>query len=185
MAPLTNHGPRPHRFCPYCATPLVARDDHGTLRPTCTVCGHIAYQNPAPAVGVILERKGSVVLVKRRYEPQAGLWGLPAGFMESGESPEETAIREAFEETGLRIEIDQLHGAYRGAGSGTGARVVLLVYRARITGGRLRAGDDAEEVGWFDLLDMPTLAFRSHKQALREYHRALGRAAKTQGRPAR
>ena len=168
--------PRPHRFCPYCATPLAPADDHGTLRPTCPACGHISYQNPAPAVGVILERKGSIVLVKRRYEPQAGLWGLPAGFMESGESPEETAIREALEETGLRIDIDRLHGAYRGAGSGTGARVVLLVYRARIAGGRLRAGDDAEEVGWFDLLAMPTLAFRSHKQALREYHRDLGRA---------
>jgi ADP-ribose pyrophosphatase YjhB (NUDIX family) len=115
--------------------------------------------------------------VKRRYEPQAGLWGLPAGFMEAGESPEETAIREAHEETGLRIDIERLHGAYRGAGSGTGARVVLLVYRARIAGGRLRPGDDAEEVGWFDLLAMPTLAFRSHKQALREYHRELGRAA--------
>ncbi len=170
------HAPPPHRFCPYCATPLVLLDDHGTERPTCPACGHISYQNPAPAVGVILEQAGRVVLVKRRYEPQAGLWGLPAGFMESGESPEETAIREALEETGLAIDVEALHGAYKGAGSGSGARVVLLVYRARIRGGQLQAGDDAEEVGWFDLLDMPTLAFHSHKLALHEYHRALGRA---------
>jgi len=182
--PPHKHGPPPHRFCPYCATALVPCDDHGTDRPTCPACGHISYQNPAPAVGVILEKKGTVVLVKRRYEPQAGLWGLPAGFMESGEAPEETAVREAREETGLAIEVDALHGAYRGAVSGTGARVVLLVYRAHIAGGRLRAGDDAEEVGWFDLLDLPELAFRSHKQALREYHRALGRAAEER-RPAR
>lgn len=171
----------PHRFCPYCATPLVLLDDHGTPRPTCTACGHISYQNPAPAVGVILEKKGSVVLVKRRYEPRAGLWGLPAGFMEAGESPEETALREAREETGLEIEIDRLHGAYKGAGSGTGARVVLLVYRARIAGGRLRAGDDAEEVDWFDFLALPDLAFQSHKKALSEYHRDLKRAAPAKG----
>jgi ADP-ribose pyrophosphatase YjhB (NUDIX family) len=169
--------PPPHRYCPYCATPLVLADDHGTHRPTCPACGHIAYQNPAPAVGVILEQKGAVVLVKRRYDPRAGLWGLPAGFMEAGEAPEETAVREALEETGLTIEIDRLHGAYQGAGSGTGARVVLLVYRARITGGQLRPGDDAEEAGWFEFLSLPELAFHSHKKALSEYHRDLKRGA--------
>jgi 8-oxo-dGTP diphosphatase len=174
----------PHRFCPYCATPLVPADDHGTLRPTCPECGHISYQNPAPAVGVILEQDGRVVLVKRRYEPRAGLWGLPAGFMEAGEAPEETALREALEETGLEIAIDRLHGAYQGAGSGTGARVVLLVYRARITGGSLFAGDDAEEVDWFDFVALPDLAFESHKQALTEYHRELKRVAPPRG-PAR
>jgi ADP-ribose pyrophosphatase YjhB (NUDIX family) len=94
--------------------------------------------------------------------------------MEYGESPEETAQRETFEETGLRVDIDRLHGAYRGGGPG-GARVVLLIYRARIVGGRLRPGDDAEEVGWFPLTEMPTLAFLSHRQALREYHRDLRR----------
>src|SRR5436190_23987425 len=105
---------RPARFCPYCAQRLVSADDHGTARPTCAACGYIAYQNPAPAVGVILEREGSLVLVKRRYEPKAGLWSLPAGFMEYPEAPEETAIRETLEETGLTIAIDALHGAYKG-----------------------------------------------------------------------
>jgi 8-oxo-dGTP diphosphatase len=164
------------RFCPHCGTALVPRDDHGVVRPTCPACGFIAYQNPAPAVGVILEKKGSIVLVRRRYEPQVGLWGLPAGFMEYGEAPEETAQRETLEETGLRIEIDRLHGAYRGGGPG-GPRVVLLIYRARIAGGRLRPGDDADEVGWFALGKLPDLAFRSHARALREYHRDLRRGA--------
>ena len=162
------------RFCPHCGTPLVPLDDHGTERPTCVQCGFIAYQNPAPAVGVILEKKGEVVLVRRRYEPQVGFWGLPAGFMEYGEAPEETAAREALEETGLRIEVERLHGAYRGGGPG-GPRILLLVYRAYIAGGRLRPGDDADEVGWFGLTAMPDLAFHSHHRALREYHRALRR----------
>ena len=80
------------RFCPHCGTALVPRDDHGTVRPTCPACAFIAYSNPAPAAGVILERKDSIVLVKRRFEPQVGLWGLPAGFMEYGEAPEETGF---------------------------------------------------------------------------------------------
>ena len=169
MAPARKRPPAA-RFCPHCGTPLVPRDDHGVERPTCPACGFIAYQNPAPAVGAILEKKGSIVLVRRRYEPQVGYWGLPAGFMEYGEGPEETAIRETFEETGLRIGIDRLHGAYRGGGPG-GPRVVLLIYRAHILGGRLRPGDDADEVGWFALDGLPDLAFRSHHAALREYRK--------------
>jgi ADP-ribose pyrophosphatase YjhB (NUDIX family) len=159
------------RYCPYCATPLALADDHGSMRPTCPACGFIAYRNPAPAVGVILEKKNRIVLVRRRYEPQAGLWGLPAGFMEYGETPEQTAIREVREETGLTVEIDRLHGAYRG-GSQAGARVLLLVYLASIRAGRLRAGDDAEAVDWFEFGAFPELAFTSHRRALREYDAA-------------
>ncbi len=160
--------PRPARFCPYCATALSPADDHGVLRPTCPACGFIAYQNPTPAVGVILERRGEIILVRRRYQPRAGLWSLPAGFMEYGESPEETAIRETLEETGLRIELDRLQGAYKGSSEG-GNRVILLVYRARILGGRARPGDDADDLGWFEIRRAPELAFRSHRRALREY----------------
>jgi mutator protein MutT len=156
------------RFCPYCATPLALADDHGTERPTCSGCGFIAYRNPAPAVGVILEKNNRIVLVRRRYEPQAGLWTLPAGFMEYGESPEQTAVREVREETGLTVEVSSLHGAYRG-GSESGARVLLLVYLAQIRAGRLRAGDDASEVGWFEFGAFPELAFTSHRRALKEY----------------
>ena len=176
MAPARKRPPAA-RFCPHCGTALQPQDDHGVLRPTCPACGFIAYQNPAPAVGVILQRKDSIVLVRRRFEPQVGLWGLPAGFMEYGESPEETAIRETLEETGLRIAIDRLHGAYRGGGY-HGARVVLIIYRGRILGGRLRPGDDADEVRWFALDALPDLAFRSHRTALREYHQELRRAAR-------
>ena len=161
---------RPARFCPYCATRLVPADDHGTVRPTCPACGFIAYRNPAPAVGVILERREQIVLVRRKFEPMSGLWSLPAGFMEYGESPEDTARRETLEETGLSIELVGLHGAYR-AGSDTGVPVLLLVYRGQVLGGRLRAGDDAAEAGWFAADERPELAFRSHRRALREFDR--------------
>lgn len=165
--------PRPARFCPYCATRLVRRDDHGVRRPTCPECGYIAYQNPSPAVGVIFPRDDGIVLVKRKFEPYAGQWSLPAGFMEYGESPEHTAKREIMEETGFEVELDGLIGAYRGTDDPR-IKVVLLIYRGHIVGGRAQPGDDASDLKVFAVDDLPeNLAFRSHKRAIRDYKKIL------------
>jgi len=172
--------PRPARFCPYCATRLVRRDDHGIRRPTCPACGYVAYQNPSPAVAVVIPDKRGLLFVKRRYEPYAGMWSLPSGFMEYGESPEETARRETFEETGLRVRVERLIGAYPGHDDPR-VRVVLIVYLVRKTGGRERAGDDAAALAWYPAARPPRdLAFRAHRQALADYRRAARRAGTLQ-----
>jgi 8-oxo-dGTP diphosphatase len=167
--------PEPARFCPYCATALEPRDDHGIPRPTCPKCGYIAYQNPSPAVGVVLPHEGGILLVRRKYEPRAGMWSLPAGFMEYGEGPEETARREVREETGFEIDLDLLLGAYPGADDPR-VRVVLMVYLGRIIGGIGQPGDDASELGTYTLEALPEdLAFRSHLRAIEAYRAHLRR----------
>src|SRR5437899_11602901 len=102
------------RFCLRCASPLVRRDDHGAPRPTCLKCGFIHYRNPVPAAGVILTWRGELLMVKRKYDPRAGAWCLPAGFMEYGETPERCALRELKEETGLSGSLGKLFGVYTG-----------------------------------------------------------------------
>jgi ADP-ribose pyrophosphatase YjhB (NUDIX family)/GNAT superfamily N-acetyltransferase len=146
-------------------------------REVCPACDFIFYRNPTPAVGVVVALDGNVVLVRRKYEPRAGYWALPAGFMELGESVEEAAIRECHEETGLLVRIDHLLGVYSfGVGQHTG---LLVVYAATATGGVLTAADDATEADAFPPDALPTpLAFRSHLQAidrfLRERRSATG-----------
>lgn len=140
-------------------------------RKGCPRCGFIAYRNPVPACGVILERNGTVLLAKRAHEPRRDCWGIPAGFMEYGEHPEATAVREALEETGLRVRLKGLFGVYAGRDDPR-TRAVLILYRARIMGGRLRAGDDASDVGFFPLDRLPKpIAFRAHREALRDLRR--------------
>jgi 8-oxo-dGTP diphosphatase len=157
------------RFCPRCATPLEKRDEHGTPRPTCPACGWVYYRNPVPAAGVILERDGEVLLVKRRDEPRAGAWCLPAGFMEYGESPERCAIREVKEETGLTVRLDGVFGVYAGFDDPR-TRAVLILYRVSRATGRLRPGDDAIEARWFAPARLPrAIAFLAHRQALKDY----------------
>ncbi len=159
------------RFCPRCATALVRREDHGQARPTCPACGYIHYRNPVPAAGVLLMRRGEVLLVKRKYAPRAGAWGLPAGFMEYGETPEHCAVRELFEETGLRVRLTGLFGVYAGFDDPR-VRAVLILYTAERASGRIKPGDDAIEVRFFPLGRLPrAIAFASHRQALKELKR--------------
>jgi 8-oxo-dGTP diphosphatase len=159
---------RPARFCSQCGTPLVPRDDHGSLRPTCPACGFIAYRNPVPAAGVILCSERRVLLVRRKFDPRAGAWCLPAGFMEYGERPAHCAVRELREETGLRGRVRELFGVYAGFDDPR-VRAVLILYTAARTGGRLKPGDDAIDARFFALTRLPAnIAFTAHRQALRD-----------------
>ena len=156
------------RYCQRCATRLVKKDDHGSLRLTCPACGFIHYRNPVPAAGVVVARAGEVLLVRRRYEPRAGAWGLPAGFMEYGETPEQCARRELLEETGLRARLTGLYGVYSSLDDPR-VRAILILYRARLTGGRLTPGDDALAARFYPLDRLPrSIAFESHRRALAE-----------------
>ena len=160
-------------YCPRCATPMAAADDHGTQRPTCPACGYVWYRNPVPAAGVILVERGRVLLVKRRWEPRAGAWCLPAGFMEAGETPEQSAARELQEETGVIAQLTGLFGVYAGFDDPR-VRAVLILYTGTRTGGELRAGDDAVALDWFPLDALPDdLAFASHRQALEQIRERL------------
>lgn len=149
---------------------MAMRDEHGRRRATCPACGFIHYRNPVPAAGVILPGSGGVLMVKRKYDPAAGAWCLPAGFIEYGETPERCAVRELREETGIGARLTGLFGVYAGLDDPR-ARTVLILYRAERTGGRLRPGDDAVEARYFAPGRLPRwIAFASHRRALAEFH---------------
>jgi len=157
-----------NNFCPRCGTSMERRYVEGRTRDTCTACGYIHYRNPVPAVGVVAQLEGGVVLVQRKFAPRAGYWGLPAGYMEMGESAEEAAIRECFEETGLMIQIDHLLGVYSYGDSDSSG--LVIVYAATVVGGVLQAGDDALEAGIFAPDNLPyPMAFRTHLQAIEHW----------------
>ncbi|MCR4437546.1 MAG: NUDIX domain-containing protein [bacterium] len=162
-----------YRFCPACGETLRRRELEGRERLVCSECGFVHYENPVPAVGVVVVDDGQFLLVKRKYPPRQGMWSLPAGFMEVDETPTETAVREAREETGLDVRVGPLLGVYAGDDDPR-VRVVLIVYGAEIVGGKLVAGDDAEDARFFPVSKpLPEMAFASHCRVLQEAARQV------------
>ena len=168
-----NINPQNYQFCPKCGKELSIKIIENIPRLQCKSCKYIFYQNPTPAVAAILLKEKEVLLVKRKYDPKAGDWCLPAGFMEWKEHPSQTAVRELKEETGLDVSLDELFNVYSGDDDPR-TNAVLILYLAHETGGRLEAADDALEARYFRFDQLPDkIAFISHKQAIADYMRRL------------
>jgi 8-oxo-dGTP diphosphatase len=164
-----------YRYCPACTSELVEKKADGKIRKCCPVCGFVLYRNPAPASGVIIEKDGKVLLVKRKYSPFKGDWSLPAGFMEYGESPEACAIRETYEETNLKIRLSGLFGVYSDHDDPR-TYAILVVYLADIIEGEPKPGDDAQEISFFKQEEIPSnIAFAAQRQVLKDYFKSRAR----------
>jgi ADP-ribose pyrophosphatase YjhB (NUDIX family) len=111
-----------------------------------------------------------VLLVRRTVDPGRGRWCLPAGYLDPGEHPERTAVREVLEETGLEVRITDLAGVFHTPPPPFGKQgaTLFVLYDAERTGGRLAAGDDADQAGFFDADSLPELAFESTRTAVAE-----------------
>lgn len=135
----------------------------------CPHCGEVVekYQNPFPAVDIIIEmERGGIVLIKRRNPPFG--WALPGGFVNYGESLESAAVREAEEETSLHVELMTQLGAYSDPERDPRFHTVSVVFVARGKG-MPRAADDAREVAVFDRKSIPAQLAFDHGKILQDY----------------
>ncbi len=154
-------------YCAYCGGSLdnAVRDKQKRL--VCSACGRVNYRNPLPSIAVVVTKGDEVLLVKRGAEPRKGAWAFPGGFVDWLETPEDAVIRELNEETGLRGEnpilVDVQYQPSKTYGS-----VINICYFVKAVSGEINPGDDAEEVKFYPLLDIPGLAFSSHDIFARE-----------------
>jgi 8-oxo-dGTP diphosphatase len=155
------------KFCSQCGAAVVTREVHDRQRMVCPTCELVFYENPLPiAACVLLNERREVLLVRRKREPHKGLWCLPMGFAELGETIAEAALRELKEEAGIDAHVLRLVDADSLDNSRYG-ELLIVTFELHKTGGQETPGDDADEVRYFPIGRHPPLAFSSNEKALR------------------
>ncbi len=121
---------------------------------------------PGIAVDGVLIKNKKILLIKRKNEPFKDKWALPGGFVEYGEKVEDAIVREFKEETGMSVRIKKLCGVYSDPGRDPRGHVISIVFLLE-SDDEPRAGDDAIDARFFDLDNLPDLAF-DHRKIIEE-----------------
>jgi len=161
-------------YCSNCGTKLVERTPEGDtrVRHVCDACDTVHYQNPKIVAGCIPRLDNRVLLCQRAIEPRHGLWTLPAGFMENGESTEEAAVRETLEEACATVDHLELYGVF----SIPHINQVYMMFRASLVAMDFKPGHESLDVRLFEEHEIPweILAFPVVRITLEHYFKDAG-----------
>ena len=156
-------------FCSNCSNKNQYGFKEGRNRYFCAKCGSTHYENPKPAATLVCVTKNKLLLVKRAEEPGKGLWGLPGGFIEMKETPEEGALRELLEETNLIGKNPQNLGTCSHYNTIFGDILLIGIEVQVDNWNNMRAGDDAADAKLFSLQELPKIAFVCHRKIIEMY----------------
>ena len=156
-------------FCSNCGIKNVHGFIEGNNRYHCQGCNTIHYENPKPTATIICIRNNELLLAKRAFSPAKGEWGLPGGFMELNETLNEAAARELKEETNLDGIVKQVLSTCSHYGTIFGDILLIGVEMEVLDFSSIQAGDDAEEVSFFSMDNLPDIAFYCHNKFINLY----------------
>jgi 8-oxo-dGTP diphosphatase len=159
-----------YKYCPVCSLPF-AKKAKGLL-----ICknNHKLYINPIPCNAAIIENdKAEILLVKRKVDPMKGYWDWPGGFIEPGESFEESVKREIMEELNVEIKIEKILGIYKDTYLYQNIEnpTLCIVVVAKIIKGKLKASDDIDGFKFFSRKEVlnQKFAFDSVKKGIKDF----------------
>lgn len=156
-------------FCSHCGHKISFGTIPNDNRPRfhCTNCDTIHYQNPKIIAGCLVIYNDKVLLCRRAIEPRIGLWNLPGGYLENGETVEQGAMREVWEEALAKVTITSLHLVF----SIPQVNQVYMHFLAVLNEPIFGVGEESLEVELFSEEDIPwnEIAFSSSTKALKYY----------------
>ena len=164
------------KFCALCGAEMALRTilpDRKRMR-ACPRCGFVFFPSPKLVAGCLVVNAGRVLLLKRGFEPALGMWTFPGGFVEFAERAIDAAVRETFEEVGLRVDPGPLLGVYTDP---VNLNAQVVVYLATPKGGEPTRTEEAVEVRFFepDAIIWESLAFESTREALTDWLQSVKR----------
>lgn len=160
------------KFCPKCGGKFVKKENNLLV---CATCDLHYYINPRPTSDIIFEdRRGRILLVKRKYPPKKGYYDLPGGFVDIGETAEESVRREIQEELGIKLGKIAYLGSYKARYSYGGVKfyTVATTYTSVLPPDqKIAISSDITEVAYFakDKIPFDRLAFEGISAALKDY----------------
>lgn len=154
-------------YCSTCGSKTETRRIGRQQLSVCPSCDQVFFRNPKVVAAAVIENEGRVLLVRRDIDPGRGLWGLPGGFVDWDEHPEEAMVRECQEEVGIQVEPLELLTVLHILNGDEG--IVGLFYRAQLVDGQPAAGDEVQQVEWFAPDRLPPLAFATHRKILQRW----------------
>jgi 8-oxo-dGTP diphosphatase len=143
-------------YCYKCGSELEGKFYENRERYYCPNCEEIRFRNSVPVAGVFVVRGDEVLMIKRGSEPHKGKWSYPAGYLEFDEKPEEGAVRELEEETGLTADKEEMELVSSIHLEHPDKFVVGNAYATKFENvqGEIKAGDDAEEARFWTIKEM-------------------------------
>ncbi len=163
------------KFCSECGAPVVKKiPEHDTHeRFVCTNCGFVHYQNPVVIVSCLATYGKKALWMKRAEEPRRGYWSVPSGFMEFGESLQEAAARELYEETRVKLPPEAMK--LYGVGSVADGRQVYVSFRAELNSPECSPGPESLEVALFSADELPwdQLAYPGITNAVKNFYKEM------------
>lgn len=158
--------PPPYKYCPFCSRELETKFEEEKERKWCPNCNWTYYPYVNCAVGAVIIKDHKVLLVKRNREPRLGEWVFPAGFIDYGEHPEETLVREVQEETGLKVVTYEIVNILQNPDDPRATGHFGIYYKVTETEGSISNNDTDEnqDISWFNIGELPELGWESNKK---------------------
>ena len=136
-------------------------------------CPHCKrYANRGVSIDAVIIKDNQILLIQRGLEPNKGFWGTPGGYVEWDESAEDTVKREVKEETDLDVLETKLVGVYSSP-SRHPKQVINLVYAVTVAEGKAKQGDDAMDIKWFSLNELPDQMALDHRQNIEDARKLI------------
>lgn len=162
------------KFCPNCKKILTGNIE----KVCCNFCGFTHYFDVAACASTIPIRNSKILIAIRGKDPYKGAYDLIGGFIKGNESAEEAAIRETYEETGLKVKIDKYLGSYSDTYGENGKYTLGVTFIVKILAGSPKASDDVAKLKWVEIKDIPKIKFnglKNTKEALMDFYKLFGR----------
>lgn len=153
-----------YKYCPQCKSKLKSTDEAFE----CSYCGAKIYKNSAPTASILIVKGNKILLAKRAVEPFKGKYDVVGGFLKFGEDPVTGVLREAKEETGLRVKILEMLGIYIDTYGVPDKYTFNVYYIGEIVSGKAKAADDVSDLAWFDIDKLPKPAFKNQKKVFKD-----------------